>query len=686
MEENVLEAYNIAKSIYRNCKKENHNDEKIKNLIKEALRKHNSLNDQTYIFIDSIKGSIVLSPLLPTIERKNIWNENDEKEISVFKKFLTVVLYSPKNQGTVWTSERIYFVKLFKPYNWIVGGTSSQNLKEYIKECFKKHIKEHSSFNLFVVDLNDNKKDTVLSTNFLPRLKQVDKEKLRKGIFFNDKDRIYYVRLFPQWNLVVGSYVKKIDITKEIISLKEELLRKIKKGVLFAILVLLIILTISMVVILFLLKKLNFSLEEVLKKNRLLQRARRTLIIKVYKDELTKLSNRRKLEEDIRKIDPSKKVYFALINIRNFKELNELFGLTKGDEILSLFAKNLKKIVKKESKETNVYRIRGDRFGVLTCSKSLSDEFFIGFIKNLIKSLEEETFEIEGLKFKLDVTAGISTNKDNLIIKAEIAEQEAKKRNMNLYVFDKELQKIYQDLHKNIIVASKLKEAIKNDRIVPFFQPIVNLKTGEVEKYEVLMRVFDEEGKLLSPNEFLPIAKKTGIYLKLSKRLMEKALEIAKKRNIKISMNISSEDLASTEMKNWLLERVKNSGIAANICFEIVETEAFNSLEILKEFYSKIKELNAELSIDDFGSGYSNFEYISTIKPDYIKIDGSLIKKIPDSKEVEILTKHIVLFCKELNIKTIAEFVSSEEILRKVEELGIDYGQGFYLGKPTQLD
>nr|WP_283401111.1 EAL domain-containing protein [Desulfurobacterium pacificum] len=241
-------------------------------------------------------------------------------------------------------------------------------------------------------------------------------------------------------------------------------------------------------------------------------------------------------------------------------------------------------------------------------------------------------------------------------------------------------------MHKNIIIATELKEAIVEDRIIPVFQPIIDLRSDNVDKYEVLMRIKDKEGNFISPGDFLPVAKKISLYSKLSRRLIEKAIDVVKRKGIKVSINISSEDLASSENRRWLLEIIEDEDIAKNVCFEIVETEAFSDLNILKNFYSEIKERGSELAIDDFGSGYSNYEYISIIKPDYLKVDGSLISKILESEDVETLVKYIVKFAQDLKIKTVAEFVSSEEIYKKVIELGFDYGQGFYLGKPVTED
>jgi EAL domain-containing protein (putative c-di-GMP-specific phosphodiesterase class I) len=303
-------------------------------------------------------------------------------------------------------------------------------------------------------------------------------------------------------------------------------------------------------------------------------------------------------------------------------------------------------------------------------------------MERLIRSLELHEFEVNKIKFRLDVVSGISKNRDNFLIEAEIAEEEAKKRNLNIFVFDEELKRTYESLEKNLKIAMKLKQALEEKQVIPFFQPIVELSTGEVLEYEALMRIKSPEG-YLSPGEFLSVAKKIGIYRKLSRALLEEAFRKSAELGIRISVNLSTEDISSKNMVNWIIGKLKNYKIAEQVCFEVVETEAFNELKILEEFFYKIKEVGALLAIDDFGSGYSNYEYLATIKPDFVKIDGSLISKIPTSKEVEKLVKHIVMFCKDLEIKTIAEFISSRELYEKVKELGVDYGQGFYFGKPS---
>lgn len=690
LREEVLNAYKIANSIYKMCKSLKCSDRKTKKVIKEALKRYTFFDGKGYIFIDSVKGRVILNPAFPRLEGKSLWNVKDAKGKLVHREFERVALYSPDNEGFVsyyWylpgtkeVDEKIAFVKLFKPYRWIIGGGFYlSDFKRYVKSILKK---EGKTYNLIIVDLNDGVPSSPWERRFLEEVKKFPRKDLEAGLFFNEDSKVYYLRLYRKWNWLIGSYVTKEDLFKEVIVLKGEFLSTVKAVLFIGSLVVLIIFASSTLGVWYFTSELKDTLEELFDKNRQLTRLSREMILRAYKDSVTELPNRNKLEDDLRKVSTSR-VNFALLNIRNFREVNELFGMKEGDRILRTFGEFLKRLAKKEDKFARVYRIRGDKFGLLVTG--MSEEGFISMVKRIIANLERQEFEVGGIKFRLDVVAGISRNREQPIIEAEIAEEEAKKKNMDIYVFDVDLEELYRELQKNITVATKLKDAVSHDRVIPVFQPIVNLQTGKVEEYETLMRIVDENGEFLMPGDFLPVAKKISIYTKLSKRLIEKALVVAREKGIKVALNISSEDLASSAMRDWLIKVIADYGVADKVCFEIVESEAFSDLRILESFYSRVKDLGAELAIDDFGSGYSNYEYLTIVRPDYIKIDGSLISKVVHSSDVEALVRHIVLFCKELNIKTVAEFVSSQEILEKVKELGVDYGQGFYLGKPTRL-
>jgi len=681
LKEEVLNAYSVAENIYASCKKYRYSKEKAKRIILKTLSSYRFLGGKGFIFVSSLQGRMLLYPENKKLEGKNLWNWKDENGKFVIREFKATVMFSPNKEGFVnykLGGERIAFVKLFEPLKLIIGGeVSYEDFKRFVKQVLER---EKEFTNLLLIDCE---KLSGLESKVSLLVSCEDAQKLKSGAYLSDLDTLYYVKYVAPWNWIMGSYIKKSKLVQQSIVVKNDVLPKVDLVLKVSSVGIGVIFAISLLILGYLFGELAKALIDLKKSHRELETLNREMFIMAYTDDLTGLSNHKKFIEDV--THPEKcpgKTFFALINIRNFREINDLFGIKEGDNILKMFGQALVAEAKSIDNSFMVYRIRGDRFGLLKCGEE-TEEGFLKKLKELLKRLRLKEFVVEDVRFRLDFVAGVSKNRDNLLIEAEIAEQEAKKRRMDIYVFDRELAGIFDTLKKNLVIATELREAVAQDRVIPVFQPIVELGSKEVSKYEVLMRVKGSDGKFISPGDFLPVAKKLELYNELSKTLIGKALDLAKEKNVRVSINISSEDLASIEMKNWLYKRLEEDSVGSLVCFEIVETEAFSDLEVLKEFYSKIKELGAELAVDDFGSGYSNYEYLSIIKPDYIKVDGSLVSRILESKEIESLIRYILMFAKEMNIKTVAEFVSSEELCKKVEELGFDYGQGFYFGKPA---
>ena len=679
----VENAWAVANAIYLFCKSKGCSKRETAALIRRALSKFRFFDGEGYIFIDSVKGKVVLNPAYPEIEGKSMWNWKDLRGTYVHRKFEEIALYSPSGEGFVsyyWylpgskkTDLKISFIRYFKPLNWIIGAGF---YKSYVESKVKEHVlKTLTPFNVFIIDLDQNK---IFQFNFLKGLKTAD---LKDGVLIEYQNKIYYVKYFPDWNWIVGSYVTGNDLLQTVYYLKEQFLTRVNTALgVSSIFVALIVIAASLG-----LYRSNRELIKTIsflkKRERELRNLSRRLKLTAFKDEITGLPNRKKLLEDVVNLRTSRNLHFALVNIRNFRDVNELFGYEEGNTILKEFGRELRRVVKKKERRCSVYRVRGDKFGVLGCD--FNDAGFIDLIQRVIRNLEVKDFAVGDISFRLDVVAGISKNPDEFLIESEIAEEEAKIRGIDLYVFDEELKEKFKNLEKNVRIATEIKKALEEDRIVPYFQPIVELSNLKPVKYESLMRIVGSDGNLLNPGEFLPVAKKISIYRKLSKVIIEKSFKVAAEKGVNISVNLSAEDIASSSMVDWIVAAIKHYDIAEKICFEVVETEAFSDIKKLENFYFKIKELGSSLAIDDFGSGYSNYEYLATVKPDFIKIDGSLITKVVTSKEIEKLVSHIVQFARDLEIKTVAEFVSSEEILNKVKELGVDYGQGFYLGKPS---
>jgi EAL domain-containing protein (putative c-di-GMP-specific phosphodiesterase class I) len=231
-----------------------------------------------------------------------------------------------------------------------------------------------------------------------------------------------------------------------------------------------------------------------------------------------------------------------------------------------------------------------------------------------------------------------------------------------------------------------LKNAIKRDDILVYFQPIFENTTGKINKYECLIRVCNRDGEILSPASFLNVVKETRLYADITEIMIRKSISIMENTPYEFSINLSIGDLIDKKFNNFIREIFhRNRGIAKRITFEIVESEGIENYQVVHDFIHEMKEYGCKMAIDDFGAGYSNFEHILRLDVNYLKIDSSMIKNIDTDIYSQIIVETIVNFVKKLDIEIIAEFVHSEKIFHKVKALGVDYSQGYYIGKPKPV-
>jgi len=251
----------------------------------------------------------------------------------------------------------------------------------------------------------------------------------------------------------------------------------------------------------------------------------------------------------------------------------------------------------------------------------------------------------------------------------------------NIVLYTKSLS-LNDEYENNIKWIKEIKDAISEDRITMFYQPIVDNNDTNHKKYETLIRLIDKQGQVITPFYFLEIAKKAKLYKQLTKIVIRKSFEAFKDNDYEFSINITIDDILDKEITNYIIETLKKYNISKHVIFEIVESESIENFEQVENFISMIKKFGCRISIDDFGTGYSNFEHLMRLQADYIKIDGSIIKEITTDKRSALITSVIVAFAKEMNIKTIGEFVETKEINDKLIDLGVDKAQGYYFDKP----
>ncbi|MFY4809230.1 EAL domain-containing response regulator [Aliarcobacter butzleri] len=403
----------------------------------------------------------------------------------------------------------------------------------------------------------------------------------------------------------------------------------------------------------------------------------------LFIDKLTNLPNRNRLKKDLNQTDD---VLMAFFDIDGFLTLNDLFGEEIGDGILVELSYKLKEHF--PANEYSVYKLDVDKFVVVAVNSGKSVEEFYKYTKSFINKIENQSFLVNENEIDINLTVGVSHANGALAYKyAQRTITYARTKLRKIMIYNDSFN-IHQSFENNIKWLKQLKNGFKENRFQAYFQPIVDTQTKEIYKYEALIRYIDENGNEVGPYNFLDIAKKTKQYPNIIKVILKDALKLIKEKNKKVSINISYADISNKNTTKYIYDFLTAQSIEHTklLSFEILESEEIVDFEEVSKFISEVKKFECLVGIDDFGAGYSNFHLLSKLKISFIKIDGSLIQNIHNSKDLEIIVRTISNIAKEFNVKTVAEFVANEEIYNKVKELNIDYSQGFYFDKPISYD
>jgi len=409
----------------------------------------------------------------------------------------------------------------------------------------------------------------------------------------------------------------------------------------------------------------------------------------LYTDSLTELPNRERLLVDLRK---RRTASLILLNIDSFKEINDFYGHECGDHVIIELADALDDYLGSQPdwQQSRLYRMPADELAVW-----LPGEHSEGQLQKQINQLLEFisalriTWHNQDIPVNASLGAASSAQRGSedltseaLLPGANIALELARLHKNNYVIYD-ERHKVRESYEQNLIWANRLKGALETGRIVPFFQPIMDLKTNRIEKFECLVRLLDDQGEPISPSQFLDLAKKVRLYRSITRCMVESSMRQFADLPYTFSLNLSCEDLLDQELSDHIIATVEQNEIGSRVIFEILESEGIENYAAVRQFIDRAKALGCRIAIDDFGTGYSNFEHLLRLDVDLIKIDGSLIKQLDTNATAMTICKGIVQFAEELGMLTVAEFVHSPAILAKVRELGVTFAQGAAIGMPS---
>ncbi|MEG4584305.1 EAL domain-containing protein [Microcoleus sp. MOSTC5] len=418
-------------------------------------------------------------------------------------------------------------------------------------------------------------------------------------------------------------------------------------------------------------------------------------------DALTGLINRRGFEQQLIEAIASVQVSnqqhaLCYLDLDQFKVVNDTAGHIAGDELLRQITALLQKGVRAND---TLARLGGDEFGLLLTQCPLSQAALIAEkLKDLVHQFR---FIWNNKTFIIGVSIGVvaidQTSQDLMPVlgAADAACYAAKAKGRNcIHVYSLDDGELIRQRGERLVV-SKISRALETNHFRLYFQKIVSISSSpSLEHYEILLRMLDENGEIVAPNEFIPAAERYGLITKIDCWVIETFF--SNYHNLSgqqvltdglYTINISGASISNNQFMMFLIEQFPRYQIPPqSICFEITETAAIANFEQARYFMSELKKIGCRFALDDFGSGLSSFAYLINLPVDYLKIDGTFVKNISQNLISQAIVEGFNGIAHAMNLKTIAEFVEDETILEKLQEIGVDYAQGYGIGRPVPIN
>lgn len=431
------------------------------------------------------------------------------------------------------------------------------------------------------------------------------------------------------------------------------------------------------------------------------RRLTRQLSYHASHDLLTGLYNRRKFEEHLEEIlvnvrEENRNHTFFYLDLDNFKIVNDTCGHVAGDELLKQLPSLFNEVLRSGD---IVARLGGDEFGIILENCSLKQAVTIA--DKIRQKIKNYRFIWDDRTFEIGVSIGvIPVNADNaemsqLLSAADVACYAAKDSGRNrVHVYepsDEAVNERYGQMHWT----ARISKALEEHRFCLFQQPIVGVKDGNRDHQEILLRMIDEDNNIIPPGAFMPAAERYGLMPELDRWVIRELFQLLSNESTAepirgtdrvFAINLSGDSINAEGLLKYILDESTRYEIQLrNICFEITETVAISNLSKATLFINELKSHGCQFALDDFGSGLSSFAYLKTLPVDYLKIDGSFVKEISHDDIDCAMVESIQQIGHVMQLKTIAEHVENEETLQVLQEIGIDYVQGYHMGRPEAI-
>lgn len=410
------------------------------------------------------------------------------------------------------------------------------------------------------------------------------------------------------------------------------------------------------------------------------------------RDPLTALYNRRFFQDAVlQALQQGSSGAVLMLDLDHFRDVNELSGHQAGDRLLREVADTLSRNL---GHEGVIARLGGDEFALLLEGADGDRAVQVAQLCNQL--LDGLGFMAEGRRHRAVASIGIAlfpTHGDNpidLMASADVALYKAKENGIQRWHLLATLESARHELQERVYWVERIHTALQEDGFELMVQPIVRLEDRDTKHYEVLLRMRDDDGELISPGHFIPVAERSGQIVEIDRWVLRhslKALSRLQEKAISLAVNLSGQSLHDDTLEQFLADELASSGADPHhLILEVTETAAVTDFSTARGVLQAIRELGCRTALDDFGVGFSSFHYLSQLPVDYIKIDGSFIRSLTLSRDSRVIVRAIADIAAGFGKQAIAEFVDQETQLPLLKSYGITYGQGYHLGKPMRLE
>ncbi len=319
---------------------------------------------------------------------------------------------------------------------------------------------------------------------------------------------------------------------------------------------------------------------------------------------------------------------------------------------------------------------------LLVADDTISDDAFKKIIEDMYENFQHANAKATPIS---GVSRFVLVFGEDLVNRAMSTHYANRNSQINFVLENNEKEVCLADLTEKVEVFELIAYAIENNTITPFYQGIRNNKSGEINRFEALMRLYDEKGKMYSPGYFMRVAKEFKQYNTISKIMLEKALNDFTTTNKELCLNITLLDIKNDDFRTWFLDKIRHYPNPERLTLEFVETENYNTNSILFDFLKEARNIGCKIAADDFGSGFATLTSIISLRPDIIKIDGDIIKDLVESEEHRIILDSICFIARQINSHIVAEYVENDEVQKLLLEKGVEFSQGFHFATPKPL-